>query len=128
MVMGFTTSYQALSLRGQWVPLLYFTVTMLLFVPFPSLTNEAQHPGQDLSVDLEDDHCCGPLIMQRKAGMSLHLDNRRRHLLFFVTDILRSVVLVNDRTGQTHESRLISGHAGALYSHCRESMCTDASS
>lgn len=56
----------------------------VVFCAFPSLTNEAEQPGQDISVDLEEDHCGGPLIMQRKAGVSLRLDNRRRHLLFFV--------------------------------------------
>lgn len=64
-------------------PSLTFYCSHVVICPFPSLTNEAEQPGQDVSVDLEEDHCCGPLIMQRKAGMSLSFSNRRRHLLFF---------------------------------------------
>lgn len=31
----------------------------VVFCAFPSLTNEAEQPGQDISVDLEEDHCGG---------------------------------------------------------------------
>lgn len=87
MVIGFTVGYQALSLRGDrsfcvlWLHLLHFIVTMFVFSPF--LTNGPAQPGQDVSVDLEEDLCGGSLIMQRKAGVSLCWHKRRRHLLLF---------------------------------------------
>lgn len=88
MVIGFIIGYQALSFRGQWpvcplAPSLTFYCHHVVICPFPSLTNEAERPGQHASVDLEEDHCFGPLIMQRRAGTSLCVDNTRRHLLFF---------------------------------------------
>lgn len=83
MVIGFTTGYQALSFRGQQsmcpVPL---SLSFYCHHVVICLSNEAEQPGQDFSVDLEKGRCCGPLIMQRKAGMSLCSDNRRRPLLF----------------------------------------------
>lgn len=57
--------------------------------PFPSLTNEAKQPGHDVSADLVQGHCCGPLIMQRKTGESLCLSNRRHSLLFFALPLYR---------------------------------------
>lgn len=77
-------------------PSLTFYCSHVVICPFPSLTNEADQPGQEVSVDLEEDYCCGPLIMQRKAGVSLLSDNRRRHLFTLpcpITDFLWSVLM-----------------------------------
>lgn len=64
-------------------PSLTFYCHHVVICPFPSLTNEAGRPGQHASEDLEENHCFGSLVMQRRAGMSLCVDNRRRRLLVF---------------------------------------------
>lgn len=112
-------------------PSFTFYCCHVVICPFPSLTNEAEQPGQVL---------CGPgggpllwPINNAKKGRCVYLFGGQKKTPPFlcpapITDFLRSSVLVNDQTRLRHESWLISGHTDVLYSHCRESMCTDASS
>lgn len=70
-------------------PSLRFYCHHAVICPFPSLTNEAKQPGHDVSADLEQGHCCGPLIMQRKTGVFLCVKNSRHGPLFFALPLYR---------------------------------------
>lgn len=102
-------------------PALTFYCHHVVICPFPSLTNEPEQPGQDLSADVEEDHCCGPINNAKKAPFLFVQGDRRRHLLFFAQPPNRLLELcVLCWRGSLA--------ADALRSHCREWMRTDASS
>lgn len=109
-------------------PSLTFYCRYVVGCSLPSLTNEAEQPGQVL---------CGPgggpllwPINNAKKSQCVYLfvGQKKTPLFLCPADFLRSAVLVNEQTRPRHESWLISSHTDALYSQCRESMCTDASS
>lgn len=66
--------------------------------PFPSLTNEPEEPGQDLSVDLDEDHCCG-VINNAKKGRSPFVQGIEEDTSFSspspLTDFLRPVSVLD---------------------------------
>lgn len=82
MITGFTTGHEAVLLRGEKprgpaALSLAFYCSHVVIGPFPSLTNDPRQQCEDEasgpSVDLEQDHCCGSLIMQSNGSSSLCL-------------------------------------------------------